>query len=417
MDIDLSHQISQDAFISVLFKQLDDEQSETRAAKGESERLEQHRGTVAEGSSEGGRATSGKRSGAKQKEKDQARQAKQDRLLAASSSTRQEPDDTGRSATVSKFEALPDNVQDIIFGMLLTSDRPIKLNTARLRAFVEEKTSVPAITTTPIKGLRKKSELKAPRILRLELEQMETDLRTIPRDQWPTNSVASGLTLSILHVSKRVHQRAAESLYSNNVFKFYSPSDAWLHLESFLLTIGQRNANNIQRLSITPPKWYPDASGDRVAGALLDALSPITRLATSTNTEEDRLLSAISTCTSVLTAQGSLKSLQLDMPFGGMHFFLGDHRDVTMYVLSTFEKDNRKRRREDGIQRLRALSDALSPESRPELVIHANTHRNHGKKKKLYDHLYAVQLEAEKYGWDVNRTLMVSDKFKAQEDG
>lgn len=394
-------------------KQLEDKQSEARAVEGESKRLKQHRSTDIERSDETRRATRGKRSGAKQKEKDQAKLAKQARLLAASSPTRNGTDDNSRSAIFPKFGALPGNVQDIIFGMLLTNPDPIKLNTARLKAFVDKKTNVPPTKTTSVQGTSKKSELKSPHVLRIQLEEMKADIRNIPRDQWPCSSVVSGLTLSLLKVSSKVHQQAVSSFYSNNIFEFSNPRDAWLHLESFLLTIGQRNARKIQHLSVAIPKWYPDTSGDRVACALLEAFSPITRLSTCTDVEEDRLLSAISTCTSMLTTQGSLKSLQFDMPFSRVQSFIDDRHVNSTYVLSAHEKDNQMKRRHDGIQLLHTLSDALGPEYKPELVIYANDHDNNHETE-FYNVLPRIKLEAEKYGWDVNRTLMVSDKFKAQ---
>ena len=55
---------------------------------------------------------------------------------------------------------------------------------------------------------------------------------------------------------------------------------------------------------------------------MLDMLSPATRLAVLKPPDEDRLLSAIQTCTSILAKAGNLKSFQLDLlyPEPARHF-------------------------------------------------------------------------------------------------
>jgi hypothetical protein len=262
---------------------------------------------------------------------------------------RKERNDTGRLATFTKFGSLPDNVQVIIFGMVLQSPDPIRFDTTRLMAFVHDNVDVPSAAL--IDETRKKHLPKPARLLQLELEKLKADLRDISPARWPSRSVVHGLTLSLLSVSKSVHQRAAKVFYNNNVFEFPDARDAWLHLESFLITIGATNASNIQHLSVAVPKWHPDDSEDQLASAILNALSPATRLVASTDAAEDRLLSAISNCTSILAAQG-LRSLHIDLNINDVQPFLKHRVNASVYELSLDEKNAHAKRRDRGIQLL-----------------------------------------------------------------
>lgn len=408
-------QTIQDAdLIDMLPKELKNEKTKSKAVEEELESLKQHRGVVEEKSVGSGRCRRRKRAGMRQREKDQAKQAYEATLFVDSMSVISEADVVDRLATFTKFGNLPDNVQDLIFTMVLKSNVPVKLNTAQLKAFVHNVTNVPLATTTGTRAPRKKHVLKPAYVLHLELEKMEDKLRNIMPSQCSPNPLVSGLALSLLYVSKAVHRRAARIFYNNNRFEFSNTSDAWLHLESFLITIGSRNAGNIQHLSVTMPKWYPNASEDRIAGALLDVLSPITRLAKFTNADDDRLLSAISTCTSILTPHGGLKSLQIDMLFREMQSFLKYHHDDSMYILSANEQKDHAKRKDDGVRLLRALSDALSPGCKPELVLHAG-HVGNKRQTKFNIHFASIVREAEKYGWDVDRRLRQDDKLTMHE--
>ena len=405
----------QDAFISEILQKLDDEKSKTRAIKDELERLEQNSGTTEETPKGPKRRYRGKNAVRKRRKADQADQSYQTALLADSSSLRNGYDGTGHLATFTRFGELPDNVQDMIFGILLQSHDPIRLSTAKLKAFVKDSIDVPPATLIPTKGIRRKHQLKPPRVLRLELEQMRADLHKLPQNQQPSKSVVSDLTLSLLYVSKQVYQRAARSFYSTNIFEFTNTRDAWLHLESFLIAIGPRNVGSLQHLSVAVPKWYPDASSDRIAGALLDALSPITRLAKSTGAAEDPLLSAISSCASMLAAQGGVKSFRMAMSFDQSRPYLDQKPYAPGYALSPNDQVTHVKRGRDGVRVLRALSRALSPGCKPELVVHTSTFVV--KRKTEFDRLLpSIELEAEKYGWAVHRFLTKSSKRKELED-
>lgn len=333
-----------------------------------------------------------------------AGQTYQTTISADTTSESQELDDAGRLTN------LPNNVKDMIFGMLLKSPYPIKLNTTSLMGFVYSRVYVPFATSSQIDGRRTKSLFRPPHELNLELEKMKADLHRISPDQWPSRSVVSGLTLSLLYVSKAVYHRAARLFYSNNVFEFPSSRDGWLHLESFLTTIGPSNASSIHHLSVAVPKWHPDTSRDRLAGAIFDGLSPLTRLLASTNASEDRLLSAISTCTSILAGRRNIKSFQIDMQMNDVRHFLNHCVTASMYNLSKFEKKAHTKRKDNGVQLLHTLSRrTLSQGCRPELVIHAG---GSGNKRKLVvaGLLPSIAATAKKYGWNLNRTLKASDE-------
>jgi len=350
----------------------------------------------------------------KHREAGQAGRTHEKLLSGDTPSLKEERNDTGRLATFTKFESLPDNVQDVIFGILLESCDPINLNIVIPKTFVRNKVGIPCATSSGKKKRKNRPrmlQLKSLHELRLELDNMKAGLDKISPGEWPSDSVAGGLTLSILFVSKAVHRKAARCFYGNNVFEFSDARDAWLHLELFLTTIGPGNASNLQHLSVAMPKWFPNTSNDAVAGALLDALSPVTRLANFNNVAEDPLLSAISSCTSTLAHHGGLKSFQINIMLCNLGFFLDCHHGDAAYNLSAEEKDNKAKRRNEGFQLLCDLGGALGPGCKPQLLIHTTKNDIKGGTG-FYSQLPSIQLEAEKYGWDLNSALLeIRDKL------
>jgi hypothetical protein len=176
----------------------------------------------------------------------------------------------------------------------------------------------------------------------------------------------------------------------------YHGRDSWLHLETILTTIGAKNAGLISHLRLKVPKWYPNASADALAGALIDAAAPGARTASFINHAEDRLLSAVSTCTRMVATSDNLKSLYINMTDPEIATFLNIHQEQWGGVLSAQEEDSHEKRREAGVRLLRAMSDAPGTSCRPQLVISGK-----GSQKKI-KHLSAVVKEAERYGWDVS---------------
>lgn len=399
---------SQDALANVLLKRLVEEHGKTRAVKAELERYKELHGAIEKSEEIPKRR---KRAGvARARRREVKRLAQMDRttLSAERPSVRREPDGTGRLATFTKFGSLPDNVQDTILDMLLESPDPIRLNSSRLRTFVKNRVGVSDPAWTPTTSRRHKEiTLKSPHELRFELDKMKADLNKIPPDQWPSQSVVRGLTLSILLVSKAVHRKAATCFYGNNVFEFSDARHAWLHLEMFLNTIGPDHATNLQHLSVAMPKWFPDTSNDRISGALLDAMSPIMRLAPSNNVTDDPLCSAMSSCTSILAAHGGLKSFQINILLHRLQSFLNPRYQDAPYDRYADEQNNTAIRRNGIFQLLCALDHVLGPECRTELVVH-DFLRNQENRCKFQVQLPLIQFEARKYGWDVHPTLKVS---------
>jgi hypothetical protein len=134
-----SGQASQDALIGILLKELEDEQSKTKAFKEELERLRNPRGAAKESSGRPkprrGKFTKHSTRREKKARANQLQtttlsmgtpsmttepnQPQPTTLSMGSLSTRTGPDDNNHLVTFTKFEEFPDTVQDIIFGMLL----------------------------------------------------------------------------------------------------------------------------------------------------------------------------------------------------------------------------------------------------------------------------------------------------------
>lgn len=352
-----------------------------------------------------------------QREKNRAGKFHQTTLSADPPPVEIEHDGMNRLATTfPKFGSLPDNVQDIIFNVLLESPDPIKLNTGDLKAFARHSVAIPNPTSSTKIKKRIQHTLKPPQELKRELDIMKADMNNIPLGSWPSESVVSGLTLSLLFVSKSVHKRAARSFYGNNVFEFHSICDSWLHLASFLATIGPVNAGSIHHLSVAVPKWHPDTSHDRLAAAILDGLSPLTHLAARTTAARGPLFSAISKCAYILVARSGLISFQMDMQMNDVQSFLNHSVNASMYDLSKAQRKAHAKRKEKGAQMLLGLSRrALSSGCKPELVIHACGSDN--KRKLVFVSLLpSIEATAKKYGWDLNHTLKVSDKPEAGDE-
>jgi hypothetical protein len=252
---------------TLLLKKLADEKGKNRDAKQKLKRLKFHKGVADKRLGHHNRTKGKKNVDPVKRENNRAGKPCQSTLSAESSPpATKRPDGISRFATFTKFGSLPEDVQDIILGMLLESPGPIKLDTSRLVTFVKSKVGLPyTISSGKGKRRRPKCVLKPTHEMRAEMDKIKADLHAIPHVEWPSEPVVTGLTLSVLSVSKAIHKRAARSFYGNNVFEFSNARDAWKwkHLELFLATIGPRNASNLQHLCVAMPKWVPDASRDK----------------------------------------------------------------------------------------------------------------------------------------------------------
>jgi hypothetical protein len=339
-------------------------------------------------------------------------------LAADVTSMEQELRVVDRPTTFLKFMRLPEDVQDIIFGMLLRNDKPIRLAGNWFKPNMPSGLKVPSPTTT----INEEKSLKSPDLLRSELQRMrfalENERMRVALENAPQNQQLhkhtriKGLTLSLLLVSKAVHERAVQSFYGENFFEFLNSSESWLHLDTFLTSIGSKNAKRIQHLRLKVPKWYPNASADAIAGTLFDAASSGRRSVGLINQAEDRLLSAISTCTRMIATAGNLKGFSIHMQHKEMAAFLDIAQENWGIALSPEGKDSHEKRKETGVRLLRALSDALSPGCKPLLIVsgtagslHSTRHEKKGLQSNI-DLLPLVLTEAERYGWDVSSSIV-----------
>jgi hypothetical protein len=173
-------------------------------------------------------------------------------LNADGTSTEQQVRMADRPTTFPKFMRLPEDVQDTICGMLLQSDKPIRLMNSWFKPNMPPGLKVPSPTIT----INEITSLKCPGLLHSELQRMRFALENASQDQQShKHQRVKGLTLSLLLVSKAVHERAAQSFYGENVFDFLDLSESWLHLDTFLTSIGSKNAKRIQHLRLKVPKW------------------------------------------------------------------------------------------------------------------------------------------------------------------
>jgi hypothetical protein len=182
-------------------------------------------------------------------------------LNADRTSTEQQVRMADRPTTFPKFMRLPEDMQDTICGMLLQSDKPIRLMNSWFKPDMPPGLKVPSPTIT----INEMTSLKCPGLLHSELQRMRfalenqrmrVALENASQDQQShKHQRVKGLTLSLLLVSKAVHERAAQSFYGENVFDFLDLSESWLHLDTFLTSIGSKNAKRIQHLRLKVPKW------------------------------------------------------------------------------------------------------------------------------------------------------------------
>ena len=85
-------------------------------------------------------------------------------------------------------------------------------------------------------------------LMRSDMLQFAEALETRGTKTRYSRSPCRGLTTGLLRVSRSFHELAAPIFYGQNIFKFPCATSAWMQLDSFLATIGQSNATNIQRL-------------------------------------------------------------------------------------------------------------------------------------------------------------------------
>lgn len=321
---------------------------------------------------------------------------------------RQEP--VTRSAVINfpKFGNLPDNVKDIILGMLLKSNETLQMKPKWADPKPPYGITTPTTMFTLIKGpgMVATQYLEAPHIFQHKLDLFRVNLQHAPRHSLQQSMPSlHGLTLTLLCVSKTVNERAARMLYSDNIFEF-DGGNAWLLLEAFLATIGSKNVGYLQHLRVSAPKWFPNSSVDAISGVLMDSLRPDIGLAKRADPSEDRLLSAITKCTHMLARSGTLKCLEIKIPRMEVKGFLDFRSEDWRCVLADAEQANHEKRKDKGVRLFRAMSDALGPGCKPLLVVQVGQKVSWLLKtveeRWFADRLPSLLIEAERYGWGVD---------------
>jgi hypothetical protein len=320
--------------------------------------------------------------------------------------------DSGIPARPVGLSDLPDGLLDRIFTILLKSeDDEITLSTSWLMPFVNNIAGAPSVLQKQSKQL---PTLKPASVLRSDLRKINASLEAIPENEWPRDpekSQTGSLTRSLLTVSKSFHERAARIFYGSNTFSFTHQKTCWIHLESFLVTIGSKNATHIRHICIRAPIWYPGVRRDAIVGALFDAMAPVTRLAAFKVPSDDRLLSAIKTCADVLGESGNLKSLRIDVVYkdNALHFINGSQD--SRYPILADELPHHEQRRNVGCRALkRWSSESFAPANKPALVSHSINPVTTLEVIRFEELLAPMITEAEHYGWVVDQRLRKPDR-------
>lgn len=323
----------------------------------------------------------------------------------------QQPGRVKPQAGFSKFDSLPGDVQDIILGMLLQSEDPMRMKINWLVPRLPQGTKVPSTTMSFIKGssrlITTKYYLKSRRTFQAQLDRFKTTLEQAPyHSQQPRTRITPAL--SLLYVSKAISERAAKVFYSENVFEI-GGAHAWLYLEVFLATIGPRNVGHLQHLRVSGPKWYPNAFKDAVTGVLLDYMKPSIAAARGPEPVQDRLFSAIANCTQSLARGGGLQSLEIKITCTEVRTFLNFQAENWHCILSDAEQAEHAKRKDEGVHLFRAMSAALGADCKPLLVVYTGEEiswllRGAGERL-LAEKFESLVDEAEKYGWDVEEEM------------
>ena len=177
-------------------------------------------------------------------------------------------------------------IKTSIFGLLLISQVPISIDFYWLRPFVKGHARMPEANQTVEVGgsaytipVSWNTLVAATQDMRGDMEMFKSVLEAPNTKTRATRSPAKGLSTALLRVSHAVHKTAAQVFYSQNVFKFPCATSAWMQLESFIATIGPHNVAQVQHLRIHVPMWHRGIQEDFVDGAVMDLISPASRLA------------------------------------------------------------------------------------------------------------------------------------------
>ena len=315
------------------------------------------------------------------------------------------------------FERLPENVRDEIFRKVLVSSDCIQIDFSWLRSFVKGHARIPNVKQ---KIEHKGSAYVLPHAwnkLLTDIQSMQEDmvqfrgaLETRDLKTRATRSPCRGLSTALFRVSRSVNESAVRVFYGQNTFQFPCATSAWVQLESFLATVGLENTKNIKRIRIHAPLWHRGPQEDFVEGAIVDLLSPASRLALIQPPAHDRLLSAIQHSAHALTNADSLISLSLDLENGMIADYWSGRYVNEKRLINMSEAEEYVERKTKGIAALKALSDQLVSKHNhsPFMTLHHASSTITPDLKEFRQRLASLDMEAEKYGWRIDPHLKVT---------
>lgn len=318
-----------------------------------------------------------------------------------------------RNPTQGLLERLPEKVLEKIFAMVLVKSDPIQIDFYWLRPFVNGHARVPNVNqalnhdgeeyTFPVGWDKLLSDVEN---MKEDMHQFSGALEMRDKKTRHTRSPCRGLPTALLRMSKKIHTSAAKVFYSQNVFKFPCATSSWMHLESFMATIGPENAKVIKRLVIHVPLWYRGIQEDFVEGAIVDALSPASRFGVIKPPAHDRLFSAMRHIVPFLVNTKKLESLTLHLENGTTADFWAGRYVYDKRLISMSDAEEHVQRKKQGQALLNQLSDMLAAQqNRPLLKLCRPTVKAPAEYKEFRRRLPHLVAEAEKYGWQVDRNL------------
>lgn len=315
---------------------------------------------------------------------------------------------------------LPNDALEIIISLVLVREEQITVDYSWLiSSLLVDKSNIPPTTRTitidgrdhvvPLPHSTVQDSIDS---LQKDLAFAEADMLQHAAKMKPHRAPARGLSMAVLLLSRSIHETAARIFYSQNRFCFPNTANAWITLEAFLVTIGTTNAQHVQHLSIHAPLWHPGIEHDAVQGALMDSLSPATRLAIIKPPPADRLLAAIFTCVDILTESGALQSLDILLPYPEhVKCWIAKHSVVHRTLVSFSETEAIAERKAQGIAMLRHLSESLGSQNKPTVTIRsAGPIMRNTLTVFRATFLTHIIREADRYGWGVDQRLRESGR-------
>ncbi|GAB1727558.1 hypothetical protein NU195Hw_g4633t1 [Hortaea werneckii] len=311
------------------------------------------------------------------------------------------------------FYELPPKVRDRIYRLLFTKDGPIPIDFTWLRPFINGHARIPAPAITV---RHEKSEYYIP----VPFDRLVQDVTLMQGDMKPyaaalENKIIKthafrapvrGFAISLLRVSKRLHEEAARIPYTHNTFSFPGPTSAWMVLESFLATIGKTNIAHLNKIDIHVPMWYLGVQADFVEGAILNLVLPAVKMTVRTPPAHDRLLSAIKSVTGALSHAQNLQHLVLGLEYGRETDIWTERYHTTRSLISASDAEEFATRRKEGTELLHQLSETIP--ARPKLrVFDTSANTTRPAKEGFKEELPRIMREAAKYGWVVEENLQV----------